>query len=54
VSGYHLASLGPAGRPSFHTRVGPGKSSAGVGRAKKNQVMFVQRYLNLLLTLLKL
>jgi hypothetical protein len=54
MSGYHVASLGPAGRPSFHTRVGSGKTSAGVGRAKKNQVMFVQMYLNLLLALLKL
>jgi hypothetical protein len=40
MSGYHLAAFGPAGRPTFHTRGGSGKSSAGAGRAKKSQVMW--------------
>ncbi|XP_069703261.1 constitutive coactivator of PPAR-gamma-like protein 1 homolog isoform X1 [Periplaneta americana] len=38
MSGYHVTAVGPGGRPSFHTRGGPVKSSAGTGRAKKNQV----------------
>ncbi|PSN37579.1 hypothetical protein C0J52_15967 [Blattella germanica] len=36
MTGYHVANVGPAGRPTFHTR-GGGKVSAGAGRGKKNQ-----------------
>lgn len=39
MSGYNMAVLGPAGRPTFHTRGVSGKSSVGAGRAKKSQVM---------------
>jgi len=37
ISGYHVAALGSAGRPTFHTRGGSNKISPGAGRAKKNQ-----------------
>lgn len=39
ISGYHVAALSAAGRPTFHTRGGSSKISPGVGRAKKNQVL---------------
>jgi len=39
ISGYHMAALGAAGRPTFHTRGTSSKISPGAGRAKKNQVL---------------
>jgi hypothetical protein len=42
-----VASLGATGRPTFHTRGGSGKSSAGAVRAKKNQVLLCGIVFNL-------